>query len=317
MVISIVLLIIGFFLLIKGADYLVEGSSSLASKLKVSELLIGLTIVAFGTSTPELIVNIIASYQDNTGIAYGNVIGSNIVNILLILGIAGLIYPIKTEKNTVWKEIPLSLMAAVALLILCNDRILNGEPSLLSRGDGLILLLFFIIFISYSFGLSKVEIQDRPDIKIFSNRRIVVYIIVGLAALFFGGRFVVNSAVNIAHRLNISEKLIALTIVSIGTSLPELFTSAVAAKNHKSDIAIGNVVGSNIFNIFFILGISAVIRPLTYPITLNSDLIILIGASLLLFLTMFTGHKRRLDWWESFSFLILYCGYVIFLLYRR
>ncbi|MEJ2048357.1 MAG: sodium:calcium antiporter [Calditrichota bacterium] len=276
MVISIVLLIIGFFLLIKGADYLVEGSSSLASKLKVSDLLIGLTIVAFGTSTPELIVNIIASYQDNTGIAYGIVIGSNIVNILLILGIAGLIYPIKTEKNTVWKEIPLSLMAAVALLILC-----------------------------------------RPDIKIFSNRRIVVYIIVGLAALFFGGRFVVNSAVNIAHRLNISEKLIALTIVSIGTSLPELFTSAVAAKNHKSDIAIGNVVGSNIFNIFFILGISAVIRPLTYPITLNSDLIILIGASLLLFLTMFTGHKRRLDWWESFSFLILYCGYVIFLLYRR
>ena len=317
MIISFILLIIGFYLLIKGADYLVEGSSSLASKLKVSELLIGLTIVAFGTSTPELIVNIIASYQGNTDIAYGNVIGSNIVNILLILGIAGLIYPIKTEKNTVWKEIPLSLMAAVALLILCNDMILNGEPSLLSRGDGLILLLFFIIFISYSFGLSKVEMQDKPDVKIFTNRRIVIYIIVGLAALFFGGRIVVHSAVNIARVLNVSDKLIALTIVSIGTSLPELFTSAVAAKNHKSDIAIGNVVGSNIFNIFFILGISAVIRPLPYPNTINSDLIILIGASLLLFLTMFTGHKRRLDRWESFSFLILYCGYVIFLLFRR
>jgi len=317
MVISFILLIIGFFLLIKGADYLVEGSSSLASKLKVSELLIGLTIVAFGTSTPELIVNIISSSQGNTDIAFGNVIGSNIVNILLILGIAGLIYPLRTEKNTVWKEIPFSLMAAVALLILCNDMILNGEPSILSRGDGLILLLFFIIFLTYSFGLSKVEIQDKPDIKIFSNRRVVVYILVGLIALFFGGRFVVNSAVDIAQKLNISEKLIGLTIVSIGTSLPELFTSAVAAKKHKSDIAIGNVVGSNIFNIFFILGISAVIRPLPYPNILNSDLIILIVASLLLFLTMFTGQKRRLDRWESFLFLILYLGYVIFLISRR
>ncbi len=289
----------------------------MASKLKVSELLIGLTIVAFGTSTPELIVNIISSSQGNTDIAFGNVIGSNIVNILLILGIAGLIYPLRTEKNTVWKEIPFSLMAAVALLILCNDMILNGEPSILSRGDGLILLLFFIIFLTYSFGLSKVEIQDKPDIKIFSNRRVVVYILVGLIALFFGGRFVVNSAVDIAQKLNISEKLIGLTIVSIGTSLPELFTSAVAAKKHKSDIAIGNVVGSNIFNIFFILGISAVIRPLPYPNILNSDLIILIVASLLLFLTMFTGQKRRLDRWESFLFLILYLGYVIFLISRR
>jgi len=317
MVFSFIFLIIGFFLLIKGADYLVDGSSSLASKLNVSELLIGLTIVAFGTSTPELIVNIIASYQGNTDIAFGNVIGSNLVNILLILGISGLIYPLRTEKNTVWKEIPFSLMAAVVLLILCNDLILNGEPSFLSRGDGIILLLFFIIFLTYSFGLSKIETKDKPDIKSYTNRRIAIYIAVGLIALFFGGRFVVSSAVDIAHSLNISEKLIGLTIVSSGTSLPELFTSVVAAKKHKSDIAIGNVVGSNIFNIFLILGISAIIRPLPYPNILNSDLIILIVASLLLFLTMFTGQKRRLDRWEALLFLILYFGYVIFLISRR
>ena len=317
MVFSFIFLIIGFFLLIKGADYLVDGSSSLASKLNVSELLIGLTIVAFGTSTPELIVNIIASYQGNTDIAFGNVIGSNLVNILLILGISGLIYPLRTEKNTVWKEIPFSLMAAVVLLILCNDLILNGEPSFLTRGDGIILLLFFIIFLTYSFGLSKIETKDKPDIKSYTNRRIAIYIAVGLIALFFGGRFVVSSAVDIAHSLNISEKLIGLTIVSIGTSLPELFTSAVAAKRHKSDIAIGNIVGSNIFNIFLILGISAIIRPLPYPNILNSDLIILIVASLLLFLTMFTGQKRRLDRWEALLFLILYFGYVIFLISRR
>ena len=316
LVLAILLLIIGLSLLIKGADWLVEGSSALAVKFAVSEMVIGLTIVSFGTSTPELIVNVLASQRQDADIALGNVIGSNIVNILVILGIAGTIQHITIQKNTIWREIPFSLMAALALLILANDMILNGMDNVVTRGDGIILLLFFVIFLTYTFLISKVDVQDSPEIKKLSNFKMALFIFLGLILLFAGGRLVVDNAMTIASLIGLSEQFIALTIVAVGTSLPELFTSAVAAYKGKSDIAMGNVVGSNIFNIFFILGISALIHPLDFKGSFNADVLMLILASGLLFFTMFTGRKRTLDRWEAIMFIIIYMGYIIFLIYR-
>lgn len=311
------LLIGGFILLIKGADALVEGASSLAQRWSVSEMAIGLTIVAFGTSTPELAVNVFASLQGRNGIAFGNIIGSNIANILLILGIAGIIYPIKTEKNTVWREIPFALLSALVLLVLSNDLILNGDADqIISRSDAILLLLFFITFLSYVFGISKVESKDTLDLTIMSGIKISLYIVMGLLGLIVGGKLVVDSSVTIAKWLAVSDKLIGLTIVALGTSLPELFTSAVAAYKRKTDIAIGNIVGSNIFNIFFIMGVSALIAPVHFQTTLNIDLLVLIGSSLMLFMTMFTGERRSLDRWEAILFIVGYGSYLVFLFIR-
>jgi cation:H+ antiporter len=317
MVISLIWLIIGFVLLIKGADYLVDGSSAFAKKASVREIVIGLTIVAFGTSAPELVVNVFASFQNKTNVAFGNIIGSNIVNVLLILGIAAIIRPIHTERNTVWREIPFSLMATLVLIIICNDQLFNGASSYLSRGDGFILLLFFIIFLIYTFGLMRTEGKESPEIKQLSVLKITIYIIAGLVALFIGGKLVVDNAIQIAQYFAVSEKLIGLTIVSIGTSLPELFTSATAAAKGKSEIAIGNIVGSNIFNILFVLGISSIIRPLPFDTTLNLDFAFLTVASILLFITMFTGKQRRLDRWEAIIFICIYVIYIVILMIRK
>lgn len=313
----IIFILLGFILLLKGADFLVDGSSALAAKMSISEIVIGLTIVAFGTSSPELLVNIFASLKDQPNVAFGNIVGSNIVNILLILGVSGIIYPIQIEKNTVWREIPFSLLAVFALFLMCNDMYFNNTENFLSRGDGLVFLLFFIIFLTYSFGIPKVESRDKPEIKELSNLKIILLIVGGLVGLIFGGKLVVENTVYLARRLMVSEKLIGLTIVSIGTSLPELLTSTVAAYKKKSDIAIGNIVGSNIFNIFFILGISAVIKPLPFQSVLNVDLIVLIMVSLILFLTMFTGKKHSLDRWEAGLLVLLYILYTVYLVIRK
>jgi cation:H+ antiporter len=316
LVVPIFLLLMGLILLIKGADWLIESASAMAVKFAVSEIVIGLTIVAFGTSTPELIVNVLASLREDADIALGNVIGSNIINILVILGITGTIQHISTRKNTIWREIPFSLMAVIALLVIANDQILNGTENVITRGDGIILLLFFIIFLTYSFLISKVDVQDSPEVKKMTDFKMVLFIILGLILLFIGGHLVVTNAIAIARLVGISEQFIALTIVAIGTSLPELFTSAVAAYKGKSDIAMGNVVGSNIFNIFFILGVSALIHPLDFKSSFNADVLILILASGLLFFTMFTGKKRTLDRWEAIFFIFIYGGYIIFLINR-
>ncbi len=313
---SIALIVVGFVLLIKAADYLVDGAAALAAKFSVSEIVIGLTIVSFGTSAPELIVNVIASIRGNSDITLGNVIGSNIMNTLAILGIAGIIYAIKIEKNTVWREIPFSLLATVVLFIACNDMLFDGAENLLSRTDGILFLLFFVIFIVYTFTVSKVETTDLPEIKILSTLKIWIYIILGMIGLFLGGKLVVENAVEIARVLEISEKVVGLTVVAVGTSLPELVTSAVAAVKKKSDIAIGNIVGSNIFNIFFVLAISTIIRPIPFISSLNVDLIVLILVSIFLFLIMFTGKKRVIDRWESAILLIVYIIYTIYIIIR-
>ena len=314
MILSIILLIAGFLTLIKGADFLVDGSSSLASRLKVSQIVIGLTVVAFGTSTPELIVNIFAAITDSSDVGFGNIVGSNIINILLILGIAALISPLQTQKNTVWKEIPFALLGALVLLVLCNDIFFSTLPNIISTGDGILLLLFFLIFIVYVFAISKVNTESTVEVKDLSSIKTTTYIIVGIIGLFIGGKLVVDNAVLIAASFGLSQRVIGLTIVAFGTSLPELFTSAVAATKGKADIAVGNVVGSNIFNVFFVLAITSIISPVPFKSTMNIDLLILCIASLLLFITMFTGEKRKIDRWEAVVFLIIYIAYTTWLL---
>lgn len=311
-----ILFIIGFVMLIKGADLLVSGSASVAKKFNISSIVIGLTIVAFGTSTPEFIVNIFASAQGNTEIAIGNILGSNIANILLILGISAIIFPLVSKKNTVWKEIPLALLAAFLVGVMVNDaRIDNGVFSGLSRVDGIVLLSFFIIFLYYTFGISKAtgDISEEAVVEPMSNGRSALYIVLGLVGLVFGGKWIVDGAVQIAGIFNVSQSLIGLTVVAIGTSLPELATSAIAAYKKQTDIAIGNVVGSNIFNIFWILGFSSFIRPLPFSPSNDLDILMTIGASLLLFLIMFIGKKHTIERWQGVVMILLYVSYVGYL----
>jgi cation:H+ antiporter len=307
--------IVGFAIIIKGADFLVDGSSSMARRFRVSELVIGLTVVAFGTSTPELFVNIVASLKGNSEIAIGNILGSNIANILLILGISSIICPLSVTKGTVWKEIPFSLLAAIVLGMMANDQFIDKNGiSLLTRIDGLVLLSFFIIFLYYSFSIAKeIEgIETHVPLKEHGLAKSVLLVMLGLGGLCFGGDWIVEGAVDLALKLGISQSVVGLTIVAVGTSLPELATSAVAAHRGKPDIAVGNVVGSNIFNIFFVLGVSAVIKPIPFNSRSNIDIGVVILASLLLFTFMFTGQKRSIDRWEGVVSLMLYGAYLVF-----
>jgi cation:H+ antiporter len=314
-----VLFILGFLFLIKGADYLVDGASTIARRFNVSDLVIGLTVVAFGTSTPELFVNIVASAKGNTDIAIGNVLGSNISNIFLILGVSGIIYPLSVSKGTVWKEIPFSLLAVIVLGLMANDRVIDGGgSSLLTRIDGLVLLAFFTIFLYYSFSIAKpIEgLDEQVSVKTYGIAKSILLVVAGLIGLTLGGKWIVDGAVTFAKSFGMSESLVGLTIVAVGTSLPELATSTMAAYKKNVEIAVGNVVGSNIFNIFFVLGISSTIKPLPFQPKSNLDIGVVIIASLLLFLFMFTGQKRSLDRWEGIVFVFLYAGYIAFLIFK-
>ena len=320
---SFILFIIGFIFLVKGADFLVDGASAIAKKIRVSDLIIGLTIVAFGTSAPELIVNIFASIQGNPQIAIGNVLGSNIINIFVILGISSIIFPLVITKDTVWKEIPFCLFVTILLGVLVNDNLIfQNNGTKLGRLDGLILILFFIIFLYYIFKVAKKQRNENKEsfkleIKQYNYLKSFFFIVIGLIALNIGAKWVVDGAVEIASFIGVSQSLIALTIVALGTSLPELATSAIAAFKRNADIAIGNIVGSNIFNILLILCISSMIRPLQFTIASNVDIFIAILAPLLLFITMFTGRKKHyLESWEGMLFLIIYIGYLVFVIYR-
>lgn len=312
------LLIAGFFLLTRGAGWLVDGASSLARKFKISDLVIGLSVVAFGTSAPEMFVNLFAAVNGTTEIAIGNIIGSNIANIMLILGCAALIYPLKVTSGTVWKEIPLSLLAVLLLMIMGNDITLDGlSPNQLSRSEGLVLIAFFVIFLYYTFGGAK-GIDEKSPARSSEHPLLksAGFILAGLVSLVIGGQWIVNGAVEIARNFGLSETLIGLTIIAVGTSLPELATSVVAAYKKSPDIAIGNVVGSNIFNIFWILGITATITPLSLVASANFDLAIAGLASALLFLWMFTGRKMELERWEGGLLVSLYIGYIILIVMR-
>lgn len=320
-----ILLIIGFVFLIKGAGFLVDGASSLAKKLKVSDLVIGLTIVAFGTSAPELFVNLFASLSGTTDIAIGNIVGSNIVNMLLILGLSAVIYPLKVGKGTAWKEIPFSLLAAIMVLIMANDRIIDGLGfNALTKSEGFVLIAFFIIFLYYTFGIAKnINVDytnssepEQATMPVYSGVGSAWRILVGLVGLVVGGQWIVNGATSVAASFGLSDALIGLTIVAIGTSLPELATSVVAAYKKNSDIAIGNVVGSNIFNIFWILGLSSIIKPLPFKPELNFDLWVMIGSAFLLFGWMFVGRRHALQRWQGVIFILLYIAYIAAIVVR-
>ncbi|MDR9419544.1 calcium/sodium antiporter [Gracilimonas sp.] len=313
MLIPILWLTLGLLLLIKGADWLVDGATALAKKFNISDLAIGLTIVAFGTSAPELVVNVMGSIEGHHEIVFANIIGSNNFNLLVILGISGLITPLVVQSSTVWKEIPLSLFAAILLFFLAND-FWAPDTFTVSRMDGAVFLLLFAGFLFYVYKqLSSDSAEVEAPEKSYSQLKIWSFITLGLTGLVLGGRFVVNNAIEIATILGVSEKIIGLTIIAAGTSLPELATSIVAAMQKNVDIAVGNIVGSNIFNIFLILGVSSLVKPIHYNQSFNSEMYLLGGGTLLLFIGMFTGQKKKLDRWEAALLLILFWGYTGYL----
>lgn len=319
MILNIIFIIIGFILLMKGADYLIKGSSSISKKFGVPSIIIGLTIVAFGTSLPELIVNIFSAFRGNTDLAVGNIVGSNIVNILIILGVSAVIMNLKVLENTTWKEIPFAFLAVLVLLFMSLDIFFNNATeNIISRGDGIIFISFFIIFLYYIFNFyinnKKKSVEDET--KIYSNFMSSFFIIIGLLALYFGGKVLVENAVSLAKLAGLSEALIGLTIIAIGTSLPELFTSIIAVKKGQNDIAIGNVIGSNIFNIFWILGITSIIKPLPISNNLFFDIYFSIIVTFLLFIFIFIGKKHQIERWQGFLFIVLYIAYVIYILLR-
>ncbi|MFO8062062.1 MAG: calcium/sodium antiporter [bacterium] len=312
MIISGMFLFISLVLIVFSANILVSGASSMARKNGISPFVIGLTILAFGTSAPELTVNIFSSLNNESSIAFGNIVGSNIFNILVILGLASIIHPLSTGKGTVWKEIPIALASALAVLIL---PLLSRQNTIL-RFYGIILILFFIVYILFT--LKNIKITSRvSDISLMSNTRSLIYMIAGLTGLFLGGRYVVLNSVRIAELLNIDGRIISITIIAAGTSLPEMATSVMAAIKGEDDIAVGNIVGSNIFNILLILGISSTIKPIHISTTMFIDVSVMIIASLILFLAMFTGKKRVIDRFEGIIMLCLYAIYIAYVIIMR
>ncbi len=307
-------LIAGLVLVVKGADWLVDGACSLARRLGVSDLAIGLTVVAFGTSLPELVVNLAAVLQHKPELAIGNVTGSNICNILLILGTASLFCPLGVQKNTTWKEIPFSLLAGVLLLVMASDRWLDGaSQNVISRTDGFGLLALFAIFLAYIAGMARdlPEIVQQGEYVIYPAGKSLLLLAAGLVFLIAGGRLVVLGAVQVAMALGLTESFVAVTLVAVGTSLPELATSVVAAYKKKADIAIGNVVGSNIFNIFLILGTSSVMRQIPVPDDLRLSLYVGVLAVVLLLVFLLIGRRHTLQRWQGVALLVVYAIYLI------
>lgn len=316
-----ILFVVGFVLLIKGADWLVSGSASVAKKYNISDLVIGLTIVSMGTSMPELIVNILASTSGASEIAIGNVVGSNIANILLILGVAAFIYPLTIKESTVMSQIPFSIIAILLVAFAANAPIFNPDYSLMiSRLDGVVFILFFALFMVYIIKLAREGradmIEEAPD-KVLSMGKSTLFILLGMVGLFLGGKWVVDGAIKIAEQFGLSQNLIGLTIVAIGTSLPELVTSAMAAYRKNTDIAVANVIGSNIFNLLWVLGISAMISPMKYDPVVNADIIVLLVATCLIIFSLMTGRaKNQIGKPTGIFFLACYIAYTAFIIYR-
>ncbi len=299
---------------------LVSGASSVAKRFNISDMVVGLTIVSFGTSLPELIINIMSSMQGQSELAIGNVFGSNVANLLLIIGVTAIICPLPIQRNTILTEIPFSLIATLLVGFLANAVLFGDKTSLfISRVDGGILLFFFVLFMAYIYNIAKTnkdEVIEEDDEPMMSIPKSVLYMVLGGVGLFLGGKWVVDGAVSIAQSFGLSESFIGLTIVAIGTSLPELVTSAMAAFRRNIDIAIGNVIGSNIFNLLWILGISAVINPLPFNVVSNSDIMVMIFASTLLVVVIPIGKKNTIDRWNGIFFLAIYVAYIVFLIQR-
>ena len=315
---QIALLVVGFVLLVKGADFFVDGSSAIARIFNIPSVVIGLTIVAFGTSLPELAVSLTSAIKGVEGIAFGNVVGSNIVNLLLVGGVACAIAPMSVEKSLMHKDFPFSILITLALLVLLSDQFLTGgSGNIISRADGFILLLFFAIFMysTVSYSLKNPQESDESE----SNEKpsalkSTIFTILGLAGVIAGGQLVVKSATFIAKAAGMSETLIGLTIVAFGTSLPELVTSVIAARKNENDIAMGNMIGSNIFNILFILGLSTSIKPLVLDSFCITDTLILLAVSAMVWI--FARPKFRLSRISGIIMLLIYAAYDVYIFFR-
>ena len=315
MILDIILLVVGFIILIKGADIFVDGASSIAGNFKISKMLIGLTIVAFGTSAPEFAVSVKSLISGNGDIVLGNVIGSNILNILLILGISSLFHFLNVKNNTVKKELPITLLITTLFAVLLSDHLFDSNiTNAFTRSDGIVLLLFFLVFIYYLISMARNKIDDDQNEKYMSMSKSIVYTILGLICIIVGSNFVVDSASSLAAIIGISEKMISLTVIAFGTSLPELVTSVTATKKGEYDIAIGNVVGSNIFNIGMVIGLPVAIFGGISDITFNYiDLIVMLLSALLLFI--FSFKDKRISKKEGIAFLILFVIYYSYVIY--
>ncbi len=316
MVLQIVLLVLGFVVLIKGADIFVDGASSVAGNFKVSKMLIGLTIVAFGTSAPEFAVSVKSILSNHYDIVLGNVIGSNILNILLILGVSSLFHFLNVKNNTVKKELPIVMLMTILFAVLLSDHLFDFQvTNAFTRSDGIILLLFFLVFIYYLIAMARKKIENDSDQSYMSIKKAFIYTIIGIFMIVVGSNFVVDSASLIAEELGVSTKLISLTIVALGTSLPELVTSVTATRKGEYDIAIGNVVGSNIFNIGMVIGLPIAIFGGIDHISFNYiDLIVMLISAILLFIFSYNDYKITKK--EGIIFLILfilYYSYVIWM----
>lgn len=315
MLIDIILLVVGFVVLIKGADLFVDGASNVALNFKVSKMLIGLTIVAFGTSAPEFAVSVKGLLSNSGDIVLGNVIGSNILNILLILGVSAIIHPLVVKNNTVKKELPITLLITSLFAVLLSDNIFDKKlTNSFTRGDGIALILFFLVFIYYLITLMRNKVEEEKDKEVMPLFKAIMFTLVGLISIIIGSNFVVDSASALAKAIGISERIISLTIIALGTSLPELVTSVTATKKGEYDIAIGNVVGSNIFNIGIVIGLPVALLGGIGTIAFSYvDLIVMIATALMLF--VFSRNDYKISRREGICFLlvfVVYYGYVMF-----
>lgn len=320
---TVILMLVGLALLLVGANYLTEGSSAIAKRFGISEFVIGLTIVAIGTSAPEFVVSLISTANGKTDIAIGNVLGSNLFNTLMILGVTALIQPIRIENNTLTRDIPFGLLAAAVLAICGLDVWLNGSEGVITRSEGLLMLCFWIVFMVYSFmtakrdnALDEVQPSDATETAQHPIWLEIIMIVGGLAGLIYGGDLFLEYAVIFARDMGMSEAVIAVTLMAGGTSMPELITCVIAAAKKRGQLALGNVIGSNISNIFLILGTCASVSPLQLGNILPIDLIILTAASLIIAVTAFTFRRNELDRAEGVLFVLMYIGYVVYLLIR-
>lgn len=315
MLVDIILLVVGFVVLIKGADLFVDGASNVALNFKVSKMLIGLTIVAFGTSAPEFAVSVKGLLSNSGDIVLGNVIGSNILNILLILGVSAIIHPLVVKNNTVKKELPITLLITSLFAVLLSDNIFDKKlTNSFTRGDGIALILFFLVFIYYLITLMRNKVEEEKDKEVMPLFKAIMFTLVGLISIIIGSNFVVDSASALAKAIGISERIISLTIIALGTSLPELVTSVTATKKGEYDIAIGNVVGSNIFNIGIVIGLPVALLGGIGTIAFSYvDLIVMIATALMLF--VFSRNDYKISRREGICFLlvfVVYYGYVMF-----
>lgn len=315
MLIDIVLLLLGAFLILWGADRLTDGAASLARRLNVSDTVIGLTVVAMGSSLPEFSVSLFSSIQGSGGMSAGNIVGSNMFNTLFIVGAVAFVSPLQATKATVWKDIPLTILASIVLMLLSKDVLLgdgSASSDILTRADGAVMIMFFLIFLSYTFSIAKHKTSSNTSVKEMPLWKTLLWLLLGFVCLIGGGEMLVESGTSIARQLGVSETIIGLTILAGGTSLPEFVASLIAARKGMCGMAIGNVVGSCIFNIFFVLGVCSLVRPMEVTDISPLQLYALIASGILMWL--FTATKTLINKMEGLTMCLCYIAFIVYLI---